>query len=76
LGTLQPSAANALRKPSSLNCDRIDQVSGIATPGSASPTFRFDHTTALASLTSRRLRRPRARWGRTGSAVTERACNT
>ncbi len=43
-GPLQPRAPNARRKPMSLNPLRIDQVSGVATPGSASPTFTFDHT--------------------------------
>ena len=43
-GTVQPSEPKARRNPSSLKLERIDQVSGVATPGSASPTFTFDQT--------------------------------
>ena len=59
-GTLQPSAANASRNPRSLNCDSTDQVSGVATPGNASPTFKFDHTSVLAWPPMRFLRLARA----------------
>ena len=75
-GTLQPSAANAWRKPSSLNCDSTDQVSGVATPGSASPTFTFDHTSVLGVAAQCASCAGRARAGRLPRCVIGRACST
>src|SRR3954471_10758111 len=43
-GTVQPSVPNALRKPDSLYAPATDHVNGVATPGSASPTFATLHT--------------------------------
>jgi hypothetical protein len=43
-GRVQPRAENALRKPLSLKAAAIDQVSGVATPGRASPTLTLLHT--------------------------------